>query len=82
MNPISNVTNMVTRRRMLKAADDLGRTNKVSVEKYEELMAAIGQMFSEDFGIDCNVVITCDKGKLLEKVQQFEKEEQNASSGN
>lgn len=67
------VVSAVTRRRVIEAANKLARTNTVSVEAYEELLTAVGQQFSEDFGVDCKVIISCDKGALLKKVDELEK---------
>lgn len=68
------VVSAVTRRRVIEAANKLARTNTISVEAYEELLTAVGQQFSEDFGVDCKVIISCDKAALVKKVDELEKE--------
>jgi hypothetical protein len=68
------VVSAVTRRRVIEAANKLARSNTITVEAYEELLNAVGQQFSEDFGVNCKVIISCDKAALLKKVDELEKE--------
>jgi hypothetical protein len=67
------VTSVVTRRRVIETAQALARTNTISVEAYEAHLTAVGQQFSEDFGVDCKVIISVDKAALVKKVDEAEK---------
>lgn len=70
------VVSAVTRRRVIEAASKLARSNVVDIDAYEALLTAVGQQFSEDFGVDCKVVITCNKAELVKKVDEAEKAQQ------
>lgn len=74
MSLTNPVTSVVTRRRVIETAQVLARTNTVSVEAYEAHLTAVGQQFSEDFGVDCKVTITCDKAALVKKIEEAEKQ--------
>lgn len=74
MSLTNKVTNVVTRRRVIETANELARTNTVSVEAYEAHLTAVGQQFSEDFGVDCKVSISIDKGALVKQLAEAEKE--------
>lgn len=69
---VNKVTSVVTRRRVLEAADKLAKVSEVSIEVYEEMLTAVGQQFSEDFGVDCKVVIQIDKSALVKKLEVAE----------
>lgn len=69
---VNKVTSVVTRRRVLEAADKLAKSSEVTVEIYEDMLNAVGQQFSEDFGVDCKVVIQIDKGALVKKLEVAE----------
>lgn len=75
MPVINKVTSVVTRRRVIEAATELARTNTVSIEAYEKALTAIGQQFSEDFGVNCKVTIVVDKQALAEKLEKAEQEQ-------
>lgn len=75
MPVINKVTSVVTRRKVIEAATELARTNTVSVEAYEKALTAIGQQFSEDFGVDCKVTIVVDKAALAAKMALLEQEQ-------
>lgn len=74
MSISNNVISISGRRKIVEAANRLSRSKPGDVEAFEELLAAIGEQFSEDFGVKCEVVITCDKEALLAKVEALEKE--------
>lgn len=67
------VTRITTRRRVLVAAEALAKSNEVTIEAYEEILNAVGQQFSEDFGVDCKVAISINKGELAKKLEFAEK---------
>lgn len=69
---VTPVTSVVTRRRVLEAANKLAKSNVLSIEVYEEILTAVGQQFSEDFGVDCKVTIVVDKKALAEKLNILE----------
>lgn len=72
MSVTNKVTSVVTRRRVIETAQALARTNTISVEAYEAHLTAVGQQFSEDFGVDCKVIISCDREALVKKIEEAE----------
>lgn len=50
--------NVAIRRTMLELAHKIAKTNSPNPEDYGDLCRVLGDMFSEDFRIECKVVIT------------------------
>lgn len=49
--------NVVTRRKLLEAAQALAKTNAPTIEHYQVLLLAVAQVYAADTGMQCECVI-------------------------
>lgn len=73
MNVGTKTVDIAQRRKVIEAAKKLAGSHPGNIAAYEEMLKAVGELWTEDFGVDCNVKLECDKEYLAAKLTEMGK---------